>query len=353
MKKFLSLMLALLMVMSLSTVAWAVDANTAPSFTVTYTKAAADVIAPDTTFSYAVTFDHAEDTETGVTVTTANAPTITINDVAFTNADFAGGASAKGTANITMPANTTAWPSIGVYYYTVTQSLATASATLPGVALDVNGSNNERILKVTVTYDTAGTGKEYVAFVTASLADTDHNGNNDVKSASYTNAYQTGAVKVSKEVTGNMGDHNKYFEFTITLTGETGKTYATSYPVSGGDTPPTANPTTIAVGTPTNFYLKHDGEITFSNLPYGVTYEVEETDYTTDGYDAAAYNYSDPDKKIDSTAVDDTDTVTVTNNKGVAVDTGITLDSLPYILLLGLAVVGLVLFAVKRRSNEA
>lgn len=352
MKKFLSLMLALLMVMSLSTVAWAVDANTAPSFTVTYTKAAADVVAPNTTFSYAVAFDHAENTETGVTVTTANAPGITIDPVSFTNNSFNNTTSATGTANITMPANT-AWPSIGVYYYTVTQSLATASADLAGVALDTNAT---RHLKVTVTYDTtnptADTDKDYVAFVTASLADTDLDGNNDVKSASYTNAYQTGAVKVSKEVTGNMGDHNKYFEFTITLTGETGKTYAPSYPVSGGGTPtaPLANPTTITVGTPTTFYLKHDGEITFSNLPYGVTYEVEETDYTAEGYDAATYNYSDTGKKIDSTAVD---TVTITNNKGVAVDTGITLDSLPYILLLGLAVAGLVLFAVKRRSNEA
>ena len=351
MKKFLSLMLALLMVMSLSTVAWAVDANTAPSFTVTYTKAAADVIAPDTTFSYAVAFDRAENTETGVTVTTANAPGITINDVVFTNASFADGTSATGTATVTMPANT-AWPSIGVYYYTVTQSLASASASLPGVALDVNGSNNVRNLKVTVTYDTAGTGKEYVAFVTASLADTDGTPGTDVKSTSYENAYQTGAVKVSKEVTGNMGDHNKYFEFTITLTGESGKTYASNYPVSGGGTPtsPLTNPTTITVGTPTTFYLKHDGEITFSNLPYGVTYEVEETDYTADGYDTAVENYSDTGKKIDTA---NADTVTVTNNKGVQVDTGITLDSLPYILLLGLAVAGLVLFAVKRRSNEA
>lgn len=351
MKKFLSLMLALLMVMSLSTVAWAVNANTAPSFTVTYTKAAADVTAPNTTFSYAVTFDHAEDTETGVTVTTDTAPGITIEPVAFTNADFADGTSATGTATVKMP-DSTEWPSIGVYYYTVTQSLATASADLAGVALDTNAT---RHLKVTVTYDTtnptADTDKDYVAFVTASL-DNGGDTTTDVKSASYTNAYQTGAVKVNKVVTGNMGDHNKYFEFTITLTGETGKTYAPNYPVSGGGTPtaPLANPTTITVGTTTTFYLKHDGEITFSNLPYGVTYEVAETGYTDDGYDAAAYNYSDTGKKIDSTAVD---TVTVTNNKGVAVDTGITLDSLPYILLLGLAVAGLVLFAVKRRSNEA
>ena len=43
--------------------------------------------------------------------------------------------------------------------------------------------------------------------------------------------------------------------------------------------------------------------------------------------------------------------MTITNNKGVTVDTGITLDSAPYILLLAVAVIGVAAMLRKRRHE--
>ena len=98
--------------------------------------------------------------------------------------------------------------------------------------------------------------------------------------------------------------------------------------------------------------LHHGETVTFTNIPYGVTYDVvEDTKYTQEangGYDAATYAFSDEtSKKIDS----DSDTVTITNNKSVEVDTGITLDSLPFVLILAVCAGAVVLFVIKRRNS--
>ena len=45
------------------------------------------------------------------------------------------------------------------------------------------------------------------------------------------------------------------------------------------------------------------------------------------------------------------DTVVFTNNKKVDVDTGITLDSLPFVLILAVCAGAVVLFVIKRRNS--
>lgn len=84
----------------------------------------------------------------------------------------------------------------------------------------------------------------------------------------------------------------------------------------------------------------------FTNIPYDVTYTVAEEDYRSEGYDAADYEYSDEANKIDSV----NDTVKITNNKGAGtIDTGITLDNLPYIMILALVAVAMVVLFGKKR----
>lgn len=165
------------------------------------------------------------------------------------------------------------------------------------------------------------------------------------KSDEIANTYSAGSLEITKTVTGNMGDKTKYFDVTVTLTGESGKTYAESYGVTGGNH--ADNPETIKIGVPTMFKIKHGDTITIDNLPYGVTYTVEEADYTgtNGGYDAAAYTFSDDAQKIDS----ESDTITITNNKGAEIDTGVTLDAAPYFLLLAVAAVGMFLLLSKKR----
>lgn len=177
------------------------------------------------------------------------------------------------------------------------------------------------------------------------------------KSDDITNTYSAGSLAVTKTVTGNMGDRSKYFAINVTLTGEADKTYAASYTVTGGtklvNGTDDATTSTISIGTPATFYLKHGETFTISNLPYGVSYTVTEADYTDEedgGYDTPAYTYSDAGttKTVDSPS----ETVDITNNKGAIVDTGISLDSLPYILLLVISLTGAVVFIVKRRSSR-
>lgn len=166
------------------------------------------------------------------------------------------------------------------------------------------------------------------------------------KSDEIANTYSAGSLQITKTVTGNMGDKTKYFDVTVTLTGETDKTYAESYGVTGGSYE--SNPDAIEIGTPTTFKIRHGETITIANLPYGVTYDVEEADYTggKDRYDPAAYTFSDDaNKKIDS----ELDTVTITNNKGAEIDTGVTLDAAPYFVLLAVAAVGMFLLLSKKR----
>lgn len=94
-----------------------------------------------------------------------------------------------------------------------------------------------------------------------------------------------------------------------------------------------------------------EGEAAQGGTMVKLTYEVVEADYTSEAngkYDAAKYDFTDTAKKIDSA----TDTVTITNNKGTGVDTGVVLDSLPYILLIAVALVGVVAFTAKKRTID-
>ena len=181
-------------------------------------------------------------------------------------------------------------------------------------------------------------------------------GTTTVKTGSFDNVYSAGKLSVTKEVEGNMGDSDTYFEITVALKGEAGKTYSDAgYAVTGGSynenlpEGATVDATSIKVGESKTFHLKKDDTITISNLPYGVTYTVNEADYASAGYTSEITYSDDTNKKIDSEA----DTVTVTNTKNVTVDMGVSLDSLPYILALAVAFCGaVVLFTRKRHIEE-
>ena len=96
----------------------------------------------------------------------------------------------------------------------------------------------------------------------------------------------------------------------------------------------------------------------FTNIPAGVTYTVEEDakhaagadhpETTEEGY-TVTYTKSDEEGKI---AAGDTDTVTVKNEKKTEVDMGITLDSLPYILIALVAVIAIAVVVIRKRRVE-
>ncbi|MGN0762365.1 MAG: DUF5979 domain-containing protein, partial [Aristaeellaceae bacterium] len=158
------------------------------------------------------------------------------------------------------------------------------------------------------------------------------------------NPYSAGTPNITKSVTGNLGDKSKYFEFTVTLTGDSTKTYADSFTVTGGSNKD--NPDSIELGKPTKFYLKDGEALHIANLPYGVNYTVEETSYADDGYTTT--------KTGDTGAINDaSQTAAFVNDKDDgSIDTGITVDTLPYVLLMGIVLLAGAAMIIKRRAHN-
>ena len=118
-------------------------------------------------------------------------------------------------------------------------------------------------------------------------------------------------------------------------------TYPETFAVSGGSY--AQNPKTIKLSEETTFMLKHGDTISIANLPYDVDYMVIET--AADGYTTTSTNEIGRISAAEQTAA-------FTNVKNSAVDTGVMLDSLPYVLILA-AVLGVAAAMVVRRRRGA
>lgn len=332
MKKFLSLALALVLVLSMITVAFAAEGKETTytdMSTVTLTKeyklTNAGTTSPAETFGFsALTCTNV--TDAADSVTTTNAPVPTIASVSYT-AGEAGGENAKKNIIITLPTYT----SVGIYTYTFTET--------DGGTAGVTYRSDAITLVVTVIEQD---GKVRVAAVHTE-------GEGEAKSGEFNNEYSAGSLSVMKTVTGIMGDQEKEFTVKVTFTAPEGEYVreAITY-VDGTETKTIAADEGWIGSKEVEITLKHDETVTFTNIPYGVTYTVVENDYTAEadgGYDAASYNFDDTNKKIDSAS----ENVTITNNKDGEIDTGINMDSMPYILLLAVACMGLFVFISKKR----
>ena len=100
------------------------------------------------------------------------------------------------------------------------------------------------------------------------------------------------------------------------------------------------------------FSLVHEGEKEFRGIPKGSTIELKEEN--ADGYtvtvEVGDQVYSPEDGVYTISDIKESITITVTNYKETEVDVGISLDSLPYILILTMAVGGLGITVVRRRK---
>lgn len=246
---------------------------------------------------------------------------------AITGASFAQGsataAGAKANITIQLPAYTT----VGIYEYTLREVATNQTAGVTYHTGDIK-------LVVSVLNDESGNMR--VAAVHTESAGGE-------KCGSISNTYSAGTLHVTKTVTGNLGDKNKYFTFQVELTGETGKTYPASFRVTGGTNG--NNPTEIRLGVPTTFYLKDGETISIENLPYGVAFAVTESDYTGEKYVTT--------KSGDTGTIQSgSQSASFTNRKqNDQIDTGIQLDDLPFVLILGVSAGAAVLFLIRRRRQ--
>jgi len=282
----------------------------------------AGTISPEETFTFKIDPDAVTDASDGIDV--ADYMPI-VGDVTYLQGE-AGSANKTKQIEIKLPE----YDSVGVYTYIIHE--------VAGDSAGVTYYGDDILLRVTVIEQD---GKIRIAAVHTE----DPEATGDGKKDDFDNIYSAGKLDIHKDVEGIMGDKNKYFEFTVELTGEEGKTYQESYAVTGGSN--ADNPTSIEVKpgetTEATFYLKDGDTLHIENLPYGVEYKVSETA-------AAGYETT---KEGDEGEVDEAvETATFTNTKGGTVDAGVALDSVPYLFTLtGAAGVGLLL-TLRRRHQK-
>lgn len=328
MKKILAMLLAVMMLLSVASVAMADEINTDQQ-TVTikkvYKLANAGTTSPAETFTL---------TQVGKGTVTDGEATSAPDLGTITGATFAEGAAtvngATGDITVTLPEYT----HVGVYEYTLKETAATTAG------VTYYGDNIK--LKVTVINDTEGNLR-----IAAVHAESANNALEEgkTKKDNFPNTYSAGKLNVTKTVDGNLGDKDKKFDFSVKFTKPADKTVMSTITATVAGQNVTFTPVWNEAGEYTfTFQLAHDQTATFDNLPYGVNYTVTET---------AANGYT-------TTKTGDTGTINAaeqtaafTNTKTGTIDMGVMLDSMPYVLVL--AVVGaavIALIAKKRRVED-
>lgn len=198
------------------------------------------------------------------------------------------------------------------------------------------------------------------------------------------NEYAAGSLLITKNVDGNLGDKTLPFEMTVEFTSEADVFGKMTITTTGNakvtkidDAEQSSVITEIAAGDngwktkKVTFELTDTDTIKFENVPATVSYKVNETKAGQEGYETTIEG-SDMVKKEKAQASDqgtgkievvvtgegeDTtksvaaDSITITNKKETTIDTGITLETLPYVLMMALAMMGLVALKLRKREE--
>ena len=195
----------------------------------------------------------------------------------------------------------------------------------------------------------------------------------------------TSNVTITKQVTGLLGDTNKEFTFNVSITQKNGADCSAGVKARKGNTEVSLN----------SFTLKHNETVTLENVPIGATinvtevtpgehYNVSATGHSDEqnGGSSVTFTYvaaantatagnaddadlmllsMDEDTAVDADAVALTDAtdktvpnnaITVTNHATLKPDTGVLLDTLPYIVILAVVAGGGILLMLRKRRKE-
>lgn len=170
--------------------------------------------------------------------------------------------------------------------------------------------------------------------------------------AEFVNRYAS--IKITKKVSGAMGDKDKDFNFNITVTGSNSSPLTGSYPRTINGTESTLDLDGKGQGT---FQLKDAGTIIIYGLPVGSTCKVEESNAKEDGYTTTVtVGDGEPQNAYQTTATlsgDKTIEITFENSRDDVPATGISIDSWPWVLAAAIVVVsGIALIRITRRGSR-
>ena len=246
--------------------------------------------------------------------------------------------------------NVPAYTKVGVYHYTITED--------PGNTQGVTYTTDAVNVSVLVEYDyTDEDGDGYGLKATIGVTNAAGEGEGELKHDTFTNTYSLGSLTVSKEVAGNLASQSQEFAIDVTFTSD--QPVLSTITCGDGQTIVPNEDWSLVDGVYTAMVtvkLIHGQDVTFNNIPAGVTYTVVEQAK----HEAPDPNGSNPETGYTVTYEGETGTIAenvaaaskVINTKGTTVNTGVVLDSLPYVLLIAVAVVAVVLFTVRKRRNR-
>lgn len=261
-----------------------------------------------------------------------------------------------GIMNQTLTVNLPVYSQVGTYKYTIAE---TTEKEMQGVTY----SADSIAVTVLVTYNYEEEKLDtQIVLSTRTPGDQSADANEDGKVDTFVNQYDVGSLTLEKTVTGNLGAKDVYFDIEVTFT--SAKEVASVIPVSGGSHE--ENPTAIAITDWTAgdsgytctkvFKLKDSDMLTFADIPAGVSYTVEEdAKHLVDGDGFDVNSAADTDYSVTYTgesgtiASGETAAAAVVNDKSTSVETGILLDSMPYVLMLTAAAAGLIVLFGKKR----
>lgn len=185
------------------------------------------------------------------------------------------------------------------------------------------------------------------------------------KSQGFTNKYDTSDLTFRKEVAGNQASHDKYFKFTVKITGAVKGTVYT-VDVAGADNQSGTNDATITenkgkenVKTLTvgengtisqDFYLQHGQEIKIQGIAKNTKYDVTENkeDYKSEA--KAVTGYTDD---VNGTIVSADLKTSYLNTRKGAIPTGVIMTVAPFAAVTLLGAAGMVTIKMRKKEDDA
>lgn len=359
MKKLLSIMLALILVFSMATVAFAEGGEETPEWNGTYTatdsKDFEEIEKTYTSKNNVVVKETLSFTSTPVNTNpdyaTNDDGTVADSVANLSVEDLEVSSLTPGKLKVTIPSLSKA----GTYEWIIketagnTAGVSYSEEEVHVIVLVVN-DNTDHSLKISNT-------TSYIKKI------------NGEKSKTFTNTFKSGSFTVKKDVIGNLADESVTFDITVTLTST--NPIRTDVSLAGATVEPNnwttnyeADGTTVKNYTYTKKLTISESSLeqTFKDIPTDVTVTVKEDETNLKGYDyVGTYEgtYTVEDTEVTGTKFEgltikaDANTdITVVNSNSTSIETGITLDSVPYFLMLSIACVGMFLLLSKKRANR-
>lgn len=243
------------------------------------------------------------------------------------------------------------FPHAGQYDYTVTEE--------KGNMAGMTYSSKTYTMRVYVANKKDNSGETYIKTITAEESGT------KTSKIVFTNTYtKNAALSIEKNTIGELADKTKDFAFTITFTKSATSDQSEFVGHIGTET------VTCEAGKEKEFMLHDKEKLIFDNLPVGTKYVVKEKGVSDDGYTPSIHVVENNKVTVNNQMGNEKDDLSSANTgsnnlvgegknevvftntyKDIAI-TGIIFNNLPFVLLIGVAILAFVSLAVIKRSRK-